>query len=239
MKMKIFSSLFFLSSYFFSNHYTLCCQGGRQHVELSPERKISKNKLKWMQREWPLYFCQQLLPGPFSTICTNQWNWIHSLKAAAPITPHSEARHLTPAAAWSQGTKPIIAPLNADAVTGKCCLWRKCPMMTTFTAGWLLSLIHHSHILRWFAYSLPAAYRQQQPFSLCLVLLFSIFPHSPSPSLCPASANPSSQMLYPRNLMEVIWLPINRADRGKTPGQRTAAPIMLNAGRMERKPKGP
>lgn len=72
------------------------------------------------------------------------------------------------------GTKPIIAPPNVDAVTGKCCLWRKCPMMTTFTAGWLLSLIHHSHTLRRFAYFLPAAY-QQQPFSLSCAPL-SIFP---------------------------------------------------------------
>ena len=57
----------------------------------------------------------------------------------------------------------------------------KCPMMTVFTAGWPLSLIHHSHILRWFAYSLPAAY-QHQPFSLRLVLLFLSFP---SPAFFP------------------------------------------------------
>lgn len=94
-------------------------------------------------------------------------------------TPYASttSHPLTPAALWSLGTKPIIASPNADAVTGKCCLRRKCPMMTTFTAGWLLSLIHHSHIPPWFAYSLPAAY-QQQPFSFCLVLLFLSFPLS-------------------------------------------------------------
>lgn len=73
------------------------------------------------------------------------------------------------------GRKTTFASLNADAVTGKCCLWRKCPMMTISTAGWPLSLIHHSHTLRRFAYSLHAAY-QHQPFSHCLVLLFLHFP---------------------------------------------------------------
>lgn len=64
-------------------------------------------------------------------------------------------------------------------------------------------------------------------------------PLLPFSSLCPASANPTSQMLYPRNLMEVIWLPINRADRGKTPGQYTTVPIMLNSGCMGKKsPRG-
>lgn len=75
-----------------------------------------------------------------------------------------------------------------------------------------------------------------------LSLLCSSFylspPLLPFSSLCPASANPTSQMLYPRNLMEVIWLPINRADRGKTPGQYTTVPIMLNSGCMERKAHG-
>lgn len=38
--------------------------------------------------------------------------------------------------------------------------------------------------------------------------------------------------------MEVIWLPINRADRGETPGRCTTVPIMLNSGRVERRPGG-
>ncbi len=170
------------------------------------------NSLNWVQlyrsakkqtnmnaEEWPLYICQQLLPGPFSTICTKQWKWTPSPKAALPIKAHilPPPPTLSPSAApWSLGTKPIIAPLNADAVTGKCCLWRKCPTMTTFTAGWLLSLIHHSHILRWFAYFLPAAY-QQQPFSLRLLCSsFYLFLSPAFFSLCPALANPNSQMCF-------------------------------------------
>lgn len=81
--------------------------------------------------------------------------------------------------------------------------------------------------------------------SLPCVLLFLLPPLSlllPLSCLFPPSVllqqNPTSQMLYPRNLMEVIWLPINRADRGKTPGQCTTVPIMLNTSRMERKTRG-
>lgn len=65
-----------------------------------------------------------------------------------------------------------------------------------------------------------------------------IFPNSPpaliffhflcSSSLSCFSKKPAAKRFYPRNLIEVIWLPINGADGGKTPGQRATVPIMLN-----------
>lgn len=144
---------------------------------------------------------------------------------------------LTTAARLSLRTKPIIAPRNADTVTGKCWLWGKCPHDDNIHCGVTIipdsSFSYTAVVCVFLACSLSApAILSQPPARL------SIFPLSCFLPLRPASANPTSQTLYPRNLMEVIWLPINGADRGKTPGQCTTVPIMLNTGCIERKPAG-
>lgn len=193
-----------------------------------------------MQREWPLYFCQQLLPGPFSTICTNQWKWIHPPKATLPIKP------------CAVPTPPTRSPqLHLQVREQSPLLLLRTQML------WQVNVVSKEYVPRW-QHSLQGDYYpwfiiliycgglrisclQLISSSRSLSALCSSFYLSPSPaffSLCPASANPTSRMLYPRNLMEVIWLPINRADRGKTPGQCTTVPIMLNTSRMERKPAG-
>lgn len=124
--------------------------------------------------------------GPFP-------NQLLHLMQSAPI------RAASTAAIWSHHESPS-APANAIAAAGKCCLRRKRLPAATFSAGPQLSPIHHSQMLPRLDIS-----RLQLISSSRSAPHFRLFT-----CLCPASANPN------RNVTQVIWLPINRADRGKT-----------------------
>lgn len=93
-----------------------------------------------MQREWPPYFCQQLLPGPFSTICTNQWKWTHSPKAALPKKPHT---HPPP---------PTLSPrLHLEA-------WEQSPLLLLWTQMlWQVNVVSEENV-PWWQHSLQGDY---------------------------------------------------------------------------------
>lgn len=85
-----------------------------------------------MQREWPLYFCQQLLPGPFSTICTNQWKWIHPPKATLPIKP------------CAVPTPPTRSPQLHLQV------WEQSPLLLLRTQMlWQVNVVSKEYVPRW------------------------------------------------------------------------------------------
>lgn len=155
--------------------------------------------------EWPLYVCQQLLSGPFSTICTNQWKW----------TPHP-THPRTPRLFFL--LNPIHFHLRPPShpLTPSCTLKlrEQSPLLLLLTpALWQVNVVSEENVPRW-QHSLQGDYYpwfiiliycgglrisrlQLISSSHSLSALCSSFYHSPSPafflffflsSLCPALA---------------------------------------------------
>lgn len=107
----------------------------------------------------------------------------------SPRPRQQSGQPLTPAAVMTQELSPLLPPWGRiAAAAGKCCLRRKCLAMTTLSAGWLLSLIHHSHLL------------PPSPLS-CLQLISG----SHSASLYPLPPPPHPPPIFPNSLLAFIF----------------------------------